>query len=139
MTSLDRGVDQLTRIDPATDQVVATVPGLTGAGAVVASDDAVWVADAATETLARVDPATNQIVGRVTLSSGVSGLAVGDGTVWVTLMDGDLYRIDPATDQATRALDLGLGTDSSLAVTADAIWATGASAGTVTRIDPGHG
>ena len=139
VTTLDKGVDQLTRIDPATDQVVATVAGLTGAGEVAATDTAVWVVDAATETLVQVDPASNQIVGRVTLPSGAGAVALEDGFVWATLMDGDLYRIDPVSHEATRALDLGLGTDSSLSATADAIWATSASTGTITRIDPGTG
>ena len=136
VTSLDKGVDQLTRIDPATNQVVATIPGLTGAGDVVATNDAVWVAHAASESLVRVDPASNQIVGRVTLPSGVGGLAIGDAVVWATLMDGNLYRVDAATNQLTRAIDLDLGTDTSLSIGADAIWATSTSTGTITASSP---
>ncbi len=84
------------RVDPTRNRVAATiaVPGGLGglparagpagqSGHVLASGDAVWIADPASAAVLHVDPGRNQVVGRE-LADG-PGLALAAGTVWGTL------------------------------------------------------
>lgn len=89
--------DSVSRIDPATDKVVATIdlPGATPTGVLVTSDG-VWVAGYKTNALYRIDPATNTVLGSVTLPGPGQGIASVGGHIWVTVSTGDLVEIAPA-------------------------------------------
>jgi YVTN family beta-propeller protein len=95
----------LTRIDPATNQVVAAIPVGGSPVTVAVGEGAVWVGNRSSGTVSRVDPATNQVVASIDLFAPGSAstriqtreVFVGLGAVWAT--DGfTLYRIDPATN-----------------------------------------
>jgi streptogramin lyase len=129
----------LVRIDPATNEVVATIPvpdrlcqGFT------ASDDAIWVC--AADALVRVDPATNTITSSVPITGVQMNYqpAVGGGMVWAlgsTSFIGDtVIRLDPATG-VTTTFPLA-GPIGGLAYGFDALWLTNTADGTVTRLDP---
>ncbi len=76
------GQDGVIRIDPATDQVVATIPIAGGAGWTAASADAVWVTT--TTGVARIDPATNSVAATIALGTPALGdPAVVAGKLWV--------------------------------------------------------
>jgi streptogramin lyase len=89
----------LTRIDPASRRVVATIAldGQHLPGAVVAGGDAVWVL--AGGLLQRIDPASNRVVHTLAAGpqAGDSGrLAAGAGAVWLSDATArTLLRIDP--------------------------------------------
>jgi streptogramin lyase len=91
------------RIDPATDQVIATIADPTDCASVAASDSAVWVAsldgDGCVGGIIKVDPATNGVVARLNAGDGTGPLALSDdGSVWFgTDPSGYLGRIDPST------------------------------------------
>jgi virginiamycin B lyase len=105
--------DTVTRIDPGTLQVVATIelelpfavcescPGPRDflPFDLVVGEGAVWV-DTARGVVARIDPATNEVAATITVPGDSTGeLAVGGGSVWVTEDVLGLYRVDPATNQ----------------------------------------
>ena len=107
------GHDIVTRFDPATSRVIATValPGPSvgdclGACAPLrarASGDSVWVSAADSGALVRIDPGTNRVAATVFFSRALTGVAVGgDGSIWVTAWDpagpscdGFVARVDP--------------------------------------------
>jgi sugar lactone lactonase YvrE len=130
----------LLRLDPATNEIVASVP-IPGRGCqgFTVSDDAVWAC--VDEGVVRIDPATNAIVGEVSFESGsvASRLAFGDGSVWAIGADGgapnELVRIDPVAMTA-EVIPLGHGA-ATLAYGFDAVWLTAPQDGMVLRVDPG--
>ena len=78
------GSGTLTRIDPITNSVEATIPVGGEPAALAVGEGAVWVVDPATRSVVRVDPATNDVVARVRLRAQPRGIAVGDGAIWVS-------------------------------------------------------
>ena len=105
------GNEQVPRIDPATNSVVATIPvAATGAGpaGVAVGAGAVWVPVAVPGALWGIDPATDKVTSKISLGGPLSGSisvgAAGD-TVWVaccgrsstgaSTSERRLLRIDP--------------------------------------------
>ena len=92
---IDGGKPNLVRIDPATNEIVATIelPDRLCQG-FVASDDAIWVC--AADALVRVDPATNEITGTVPIKGAQAFYrpAFGGGMVWAlgSTVDGGRHR-----------------------------------------------
>jgi YVTN family beta-propeller protein len=97
------------RIDPATNQVVATIavgePGPVAPGAftsdgVAAGEGSVWVAtdSQGQQYVVRIDPATNEVVARIPIDRDVYVLAVAGGAVWARGYPNDVLRIDPVTN-----------------------------------------
>lgn len=111
---------RLSRIDPDTDKVAATVaiplppgtrPDTASTSAVAVGAGAVWLAvgwGPATGELVRIDPTTNAIVARIPTGGDVGDLRLGAGSLWLlshpeqigeTKVGGaSLLRIDPATN-----------------------------------------
>jgi len=94
-------------IDPATNEIVATIPVGT-AGNLAAGSDAVWMIDTVEgpqDTVLRIDPATNEVVAGITVGPYAFDVAVDSTGVWVTRdIDGrgqlgEVIRIDPATNE----------------------------------------
>ena len=135
----DQEEPAILRIDPATNEVIASIllPGQRCQGFTV-SDDAVWAC--ATDGVVRIDPETNAITDEVRFETAQvwSRLAFGAGSVWaIGAADGvpnQLVRIDPAGMTAT-AISLGHG-GTSLAYGFDAVWVSASQDGLVLRIDP---
>ena len=137
----------VSRIDPASDQVVATIP-LPRPGrrpeAIATGAGMVWVA-ASAGMVWRIDPARNQVVGKVAtgrvLYKPIS-LAVQDDAVWVVCCanaapgrhpDGKLIRIDPAAGRVAARIAVR---GDPFAVAADPQASDGARPGRGRRVDP---
>jgi DNA-binding SARP family transcriptional activator/ABC-type branched-subunit amino acid transport system substrate-binding protein len=130
------GPDQgVSRIDPASGRVIATVEGL-GAVALAASGHSVWVDDGVS-TLTRIDTRTDHAEQRISLgASSLNGIAVGAGAVWVTdPVDGTVWRVDSEPRPVTRTIAVGIGV-TGISVGSGAVWASNPFLGTVSRIDP---
>jgi len=136
------GTPNLVRIDPATNEVVATivVPDRLCQG-FVASDDAIWVC--AADALVRVDPATNTITGSVPVKGAQAFYrpAFGGGMVWAlgsTAFVGDtVIRLDPTAETVTTFPVSG--SIGGLAYGFDALWLAMTAEGTLVRLDPATG
>jgi YVTN family beta-propeller protein len=124
----------VSRIDPATGRIVATIEHL-GARAIAASSQAVWVHDG-NSTAIRIDPRTNRVSERVPLAAGsLEGIAIGAGAVWLAdAVDGTLWRIDPDPTPVTRTVTVGIGV-GAVSFGADTVWVSNSFLGTVSRID----
>jgi streptogramin lyase len=137
----------VSRIDPASDRVVATIP-LPRPGrrpeAIAAGAGMVWVA-ASAGMVWRIDPARNQVVGKVDtgrLLYRPIGLAVQDDAVWVVCCanaapgrhpDGKLIRIDPAGGRVAARIVVR-GEPFAVAAEPQALWVATAQ-GPAERVD----
>ena len=129
----------LIRIDPATNEVAATIPmpdrlcqGFT------ASEDAIWACSI--DALVRIDPATNAITDTVPIKGGQAFYrpAAGGGYLWF-LGSGDfasdtVIALDEGA-KSTRTFHQS-GTVGGLAYAFDALWLTIPGDGAVVRFDP---
>ena len=78
------GTGTLSRIDPATNSVEATLPIGGNPVGVAVGEGSVWIADPGTRSVVRVDPKTREIA-RIPVGAQPRGIAVGDGSVWVSV------------------------------------------------------
>jgi streptogramin lyase len=139
MLAPDQEVPSLLRLDPSTNEMVASIelPGRSCQGFTV-SDDAVWACTP--DGAARIDPETNEVTGTVAFETGMAKgrLAFGAGSVWALgARDGvsnQLVRIDPVA-MTTTSIALGHGA-ASLAYGFDAVWVTAPQDGMILRVDP---
>jgi virginiamycin B lyase len=79
------GTGTLTRIDPTTNTVDATIDVRGDPAGVAVGEGSVWIADAGTRSVLRVDPKKNRVVTRIRVGARPRGIAVGDGSVWVSV------------------------------------------------------
>jgi hypothetical protein len=135
----------LVRIDPATNETLATISLGTGTGAVglAVGEGAVWVVGGGDPRsgplvgeafLMRIDPLTNTVSARLPLE-GAYGVAVGAGAIWVASAREHLWRVDPVRMQVTARI--AIERPHGVAATADAVWVTsGRGEAMVERVDP---
>jgi YVTN family beta-propeller protein len=75
----------VSRIDPETNAVVATIPVGHDPFAIAVDDEAVWVANRTDFTVSRIDPRTNRVTATIRIGNRPQGIAAGDGAVWVSV------------------------------------------------------
>lgn len=134
----ENGSSVLVRIDPATDQVLATTSLEPDPWYVAAGAGAVWVGFPRSSMIQWVDAATNEVTGRIQLpGDGVGAVAADDQAVWVEVIEdrsdqgqqnlASLVRIDPQTSEIVATIQLeGLsGYDDEIAIGAGAVWVAG--------------
>jgi streptogramin lyase len=134
------GFGSVSRLDPRTNEVVATIetPGTEDFSRVALGEGAVWVtADGG--KVYRIDPATNRVVATVPVGGSIIGVTVGDGFVWVTKPTegtGKLVRIDPATNAVVgEPIEVGPG-PGPVTSGFGSLWVTNTSPPSVVRVDP---
>ena len=126
--ALDAG-STLYRLNPRTARVASRIPlDATAAYNIWVGDGAVWVADDQGARVLRISPGTNKIVARISVGDGPADMVFVGKQAWVmTHRDNTLYRIDTATNVATRLAVVG-GSDAAaerLAAAGDSLWITG--------------
>jgi DNA-binding beta-propeller fold protein YncE len=98
----------ISRIDPKTNQVIASVPTKPGAVYLAFGEGALWAVSGKEQTLQRIDPVTNTVVATIALGKQPGFLAVGEGGVWVQEQgDGTLAVIDPRTNSLRGRIKVG--------------------------------
>jgi dipeptidyl aminopeptidase/acylaminoacyl peptidase len=97
----------LLRIDPATNEIVATIP-VNSSGNVAVGYDSVWTIDdveGSPDAVRRIDPATNEVTATIPVGSYAFDVAVDAVGVWVTRdidgagESGEVIRVDPSTNE----------------------------------------
>ncbi len=137
---------ELTRLDPATGETVATIGlGVEPAGLAV-GEGSVWVTGRHSPTLFRIDPSVNEIVDRIPLpmkgviTDGTGEVAVGAGSVWVGhgAFNPGAYveRIDPETGRVEHRFSILAGDVDHLAFGEGALWVASTPSGELRKIDP---
>lgn len=104
----DNKAGKVSRIDPATNTVIATITVSPGTWYLAFGFDAVWVVSSESGTIQKIDPATNAVVKTTKLGKEPAFLTAGEGAVWVQEQgDGTVARIDPATGEVTGRAKVG--------------------------------
>jgi branched-chain amino acid transport system substrate-binding protein len=127
----------VSRIDPETGRLEATIAKGTGAWTVAAGKEGVWFLGDFSG-VARIDPRTNRVARTIPIASGeLIGVAVGAGAVWAAdRFQGVVWRIDPGRPPTQRTIDVGVGV-GFVSFGERAVWAANYADGVVSRIDPG--
>lgn len=98
----------ISRIDPATDKVIATVEVDPGTFYLSYGLGALWAVSSDEQSLQKIDPATNAVVGKVALGKQPGFLTAGEGAVWVQEQgDGTVARVDPETLEVSGRVPVG--------------------------------
>ncbi len=129
------------RVDPEQNQVTLQISAKMwdSEGSIAVDFGSVWAVvsfDQPERTLARFDARTGKLLAQIALPAGGAGVAVADGAIWVTSpIQGEVFRVDPATDTVTATVETG-GQPRFIAADAKALWILDQS-GAVQRIDTG--
>jgi virginiamycin B lyase len=127
------------RIDPATNEVVATIPVGRAPSGLAVGAGAVWVSRGSDGTVVRIDPATNRVVATIPVGRAPGAVTVAGGVVWVTLPEnGGLGRIDPASNRST-VVRVPRCCAGELAAGEGALWVADRGDGSLVRVDPATG
>ena len=74
----------VTRVDPRSGRVLATIPVGDGPSSLAATRDAIWTSNEYAGTVSRIDPATDRLVHTYAVGASPHGLAVAGRDLWVT-------------------------------------------------------
>jgi YVTN family beta-propeller protein len=131
------GDSSVSRIDPASLRVVATIVAGNTPSAIAYGSRSVWVANERDSRVSRINPETNGRTFGPDLSVGLSptGVTVGGGAVWVAdTGDDQVTRINPGSNSVT-SFAVGRA-PVGIAYGVGAVWVANSGNGTVSRIDP---
>jgi streptogramin lyase len=117
---------KLSRIDPQTNSVVATVDVPAGSAAVLYGDGALWVTTPARNLLTRIDAKTNKVTDAIPVGPGPRFETFGAGSVWtINQGDGTISRVDARSRKVTATVQVGIpGDGGEIAFGLGRIWAT---------------
>ena len=135
VTSFDG--NELTEIDPQTNQVVEAYPMPDGPCGMVVNEGTLWIESAG--ALVRFDPSRREVVDRVRVPGGVVGLASAPSGLWgLSGRDDVILQLDPRSGKVVGRVAIE-GPVTGLAVQGDEIW-TISGREAIVRIDPAtHG
>jgi DNA-binding SARP family transcriptional activator/streptogramin lyase len=137
--ALERGLGQVTRIDPATDDGAPFAEGA-GASSSIAVDGAVWLGGIAGVT--KLDLHDGRALGSVfvqpVLESTNTAIAVRPDAAWfVGDSSARVWRIDPRSVEILDSVPIGASRPSAVDVGDDeAVWVAAGSATSIWRLDP---
>jgi hypothetical protein len=127
----------VSKIDPATNQVVGNLPSLGSPQSIAFGQGAVWVADHA-GWLVKIDPARLKVIARRRLDFGPHGVVVAPHAVYVAdAHGGRLLQADPGTARVERIAELSPGSIHPV-VGAGSIWSSSAAAWGCNQRRPRH-
>jgi len=130
--------NRVVRIDPATNQVVATIRVGRAPSGLAVGAGAVWVSRRSDGAVVRIDPAANRVVATIPVGPAPGAMTVAGGVVWVALPQRGLGQIDPASNRST-VVDVPGCCAGELAAGKGALWVANRGDGSLVRVDPGTG
>lgn len=126
------------RVDPKTNQVVATIPVGHGSGDLRLGAGFVWVVNHDDGTVSKIDPQTNTVVATIALPPPLGFLGASPGAVWVAnRRQGQVMKLDPHTNQVVATIPIADG-PAWMTYAAGSLWVCSLEAEQygVTRVDP---
>ncbi len=130
------GPRHIVRIDPATNEVAATIDVHHVPVSVAFGEEALWVVTLAERAL-RIEPGTNAATVDVAIGYPLA-MTAGHNAIWISDGRGQLWRVDPGTAAISQTIPVGRGV-VGLCADAEAVWAANNADGSVGRIDARDG
>jgi len=127
----------VSRIDPATNKVIAEITVPPDSFTAVYGYNLVWVSSTAKSVVSVIHPATNKVIAEIPVGPNPRFMAAGEGFVWTLNQgSGTVTKIDPRTMKVVATIDAGVpGTGGDIATGEGALWVTQKSI-PISRIDP---
>ena len=123
---MDLGNDELYRIDPTSNQIIATIPLRARPRALAAGDGSVWVFNEGDGILQRIDGKSGkQLAAIETDALGKALITVGGGFVWVATQSGGITQIDPRTDAVRGKFKINAGNYVAFNYADSSLWICG--------------
>jgi branched-chain amino acid transport system substrate-binding protein len=129
----------VSRIDPKSGRLVATIETKQLAWTIAAGDGGVWFLGFDGPTgVTEIDTRRNRVGRTIPVgASDLRGVAVGAGSVWAAANEeGVVWRIIPERSPVTRTIDVGRGV-TFVTFGEGAVWTGNYIDGSVARVDPG--
>jgi virginiamycin B lyase len=127
----------VSRIDSATDAIVATIKVGTAPRQVRYGAGAIWVGSHAGKSIYRVDPSTNKARAVPVGLLSPDSIAVSDAAIWVTSSaDRVAVRLNSKTLRVVARVTVGLGSSNAAIAGDGSVFVPSNGDGTVSRIDP---
>jgi YVTN family beta-propeller protein len=135
MPSDPKGI--VSRIDPATNSVIAQIQVAPDSFTAVYAYNLVWVSSTGKSLVSVIHPASNQVIAEIPVDQNPRFMAAGEGFVWTLNQGtGTVSKIDPQTLKVVATIDVGVpGTGGDIATGEGALWVTQKTI-PVSRIDP---
>ena len=129
---------ELSRIDPATNAVVAKIAVLPDSFAAVFGFDAVWITNTKANSVQRIDPVSNTVVATILVGPTPRFLAAGEHAVWTLNQgDGSVSRINVERNKVEATIHAGVeGEGGDIDVGQGRVWVRAAKV-LLSVIDPG--
>ena len=130
--------NNLSRLDPETNRVIATIPaGKAPCAGLALGFGSLWVPNCGDGSVWRFDAQTGKIVAKI--PSGVADsegtISAGEGSVWMPAdAGGVLARIDPKTNKVAAQIPVPAGSFAAVAGEG-AVWVTCTKGNLVSRVD----
>jgi serine/threonine-protein kinase len=116
--------DSLQRIDPETNELIATFPAGDDPVGIATGERSVWTASKFDGTATRIDPATGVPTEVISTGTPPADLAIAGGWLWILEADTSLQQVDPSTGahvQTVELIDIEAG-PGHLAAGPEALW-----------------
>jgi YVTN family beta-propeller protein len=132
------GAKTVSRLDPATRSLQATIPLDATATGIAVGAGSVWTGNGILGTVTRIDPSVSSVsatIEDVAPRSSAGTIAIGEGAVWFVSGIGILAKIDPAGARVVGEVIVGVS-PSAIAVGEGSVWVVNAGDNTVSRVNP---
>jgi YVTN family beta-propeller protein len=124
------------RLNPKTNQVIATIPNMGGPMGLAFDGQNMWVSNPCSNTVSEIDRATNNVIATVPGFSNPQQLVYDGHYVWVVDNGhGTVAKIDPATASVVATVPVGADV-RTIAYDGTYIWASAFNGNVVSKVDP---
>lgn len=114
----------VTKIDPATNEVVGSYFVGTSPDGLASDGEALWIANRGEGTLARFDLATEQVTDRIDVGTGPAAVMIDGDRVWVVdVEEGTLVLVDRVSGTVVNSIPVG-ARPLGLVPIGDRVWVT---------------
>lgn len=128
--------DELYRVDPVSNQIVATIELRSRPRALASEGGAVWAFNEGDGTVQRIDGKTGEQI--ATVATGAVGLAdmtVGGGFIWVGTAGRELIKIDPRSNAVRGKFKPAPGDYMAIGYGGNSLWMCGSASYRITPPD----
>ena len=126
----------ITRIDPATLGVTATIPVAADPDFALVTPDSVWTTAYQGTAISRIDPGTNTVAATHTVRQGLQGIAFDGTSFWAANYDDStVVRLDPGTGRTLNTWSTDGGPRDVL-LAFGSVWVANSRDSTVLRLEP---